>query len=331
MINFAADSIPIKKKNIYEDMSDQPNNQDSGKRKLHAIYLVIIFLLGGLCIFLSFQYRELKVIVAERDITINQVINEREDVKSDLEDLKAQYAELQTTDAALNAELNAKRAYIDSLLVEAEKHKGDKFIIAKLKKETQTLREIMKGYIVTIDSLNTLNNTLRAEKQQVLSELDNEKSKVQNITGEKEALQGRIDKAALLSTLNVKATGVNKSRNGKKESETTKASKTDRIKVGFDVADNDLTKAGAHVIYIRIMTPDGKELTKSEDPDHQFTWGTNRGFFAGKRTIDYQNQPMSVIVYCDKAHEEDEFLPGLYRIEICCDNAIIGETTLTLQ
>jgi chromosome segregation ATPase len=136
-------------------MSDQPNNQNSGNRKLHAIYLVIIFLLGGLCIFLSFQYRELKVIVAEREITINQVINEREDVKSDLEDLKAQYAELQTTDAALNAELTAKRAYIDSLLVEAEKHKGDKFIIAKLKKETQTLREIMKGYIVTIDSLNT--------------------------------------------------------------------------------------------------------------------------------------------------------------------------------
>ncbi|HTF05497.1 MAG TPA: hypothetical protein VK826_15825 [Bacteroidia bacterium] len=313
-------------------MDDQKNNEKQNNRKLHFLYLAIIFLLGGLCVYLATQYSGLKTIVAEREITITQVIQEREDVKSDLEDLKAQYAELQTTDATLSAELEAKKAYIDSLLVEADKHKGDAFIIAKLKKETQTLRAIMKGYIVTIDSLNTLNNTLRAEKQEVLTALDEEKGKVTRVTDEKSQLQGRIDKAALLTTLNARASGVNVSRNGKKESETNKASKTDKLKISFDVADNDLTKSGAHTVYLRVMTPDGKELTQSEDPDHQFSWnGNNRGYFASKKTIDYQNQSMSVLMYCNKAKEEDEFLPGLYRIEIVCDGAIIGETTMTLQ
>jgi hypothetical protein len=313
-------------------MDDQKNNEKQNNRKLHFIYLAIILILGGLCVYLVTEVSGLKTIVSERTITINQVIQEREDVKSDLEDLKAQYAELQTTDAGLNAQLEEKKKYIDSLLVEADKHKGDAFIIAKLKKETQTLRAIMKGYIVTIDSLNTLNNTLRAEKQQVLSALDEEKGKVTAVTNEKSSLQSRIDKAALLSTLNVRATGVNKSRNGKKESETNKASKTDKLKVAFDIADNDLTKSGAHTVYIRVMTPDGKELTKAEDPDHQFSWaGGNKGFFAARKTIDYQNQSMSVLMYCDKQNENDEFLPGLYRIEIVCDNAIIGETTMTLQ
>lgn len=313
-------------------MDDQKNNEKQNNRKLHFIYLAIILLLGGLCVYLVTEVSGLKTIVSERTITINQVIQEREDVKSDLEDLKAQYSELQTTDAALNAQLEEKKKYIDSLLVEADKHKGDAFIIAKLKKETQTLRAIMKGYIVTIDSLNTLNNTLRAEKQQVLTALDEEKGKVTAVTNEKTSLQSRIDKAALLSTLNVRATGVNKSRNGKKESETNKASKTDKIKVAFDVADNDLTKAGPHTVYVRVMTPDGKELTKAEDPDHQFSWGAgSKGFFAARKIIDYQNQSMSVLMYCDKQNDNDEFLPGVYRIEIVCDNAIIGETTMTLQ
>lgn len=312
-------------------MTEPKNSEQQSNRKLHGIYLTIILLLGAACIYLVTQVREMKVLISENTTTITQVIQEREDVKSDLEDLKAQYEALETTDAALSAELTAKKAYIDSLLVEADKHKGDAAIIAKLKKETQTLRRIMQGYIVTIDSLNTLNNTLRAEKQEVLTQLDQEKERANTITREKEGLQGRIDQAALLTTLNVRATGVNVSRGGKKESETNKASKSDKLKVAFDIADNDLTKTGAHTIYLRVMTPDGKELTKSEDPDHQFTWGANRGFFAAKKTIDYQNQPMSVLMYCEKPNPDNEFLPGTYRVEIVCDNAIIGQTSFVLQ
>ena len=190
----------------------------------------------------------------------------------------------------------------------------------------------MQGYVRTIDTLNTLNNTLREEKQQVMNQLDEQKAKTDDVTKEKEGLQGRIDLAAQLSTLNIRATGVNVSRGGKKESETNKASKADKIKVSFDIADNDLTKAGAHTIYLRVMTPDGRELTQSEDPDHQFSWGGgNKGFFAAKKTIDYQNQPMSVLMYCERVTPDTEFLPGNYRIEIVCDNAVIGNSSFTLQ
>lgn len=313
-------------------MDEQKNNDKKDNRKLHFMYLFIIFLMGGLCIYLVTEVKGLKAQVVETTTNITQVIQERDDVKSDLEDLKLQYDALETTDAGLNAELTAKRAYIDSLLVEADKHKGDASIIAKLKKETQTLRRIMQGYIVTIDSLNTLNNTLRAEKQEVLNELGNEKEKSATVAKEKEGLQGRIDKAALLTTLNARATGVNSTRGGKKETETNKASKADKLKISFDIADNDLTKTGSHTIYLRVMTPDGRELTKAEDPDHQFTWGGgNSGFFAAKKSIDYQNQAMSVLMYVEKPNPDNEFLPGTYRIEIVCDNAIIGETSMTLQ
>lgn len=313
-------------------MDEQKNNDKKDNRKIHFIYLFIIFGLGALCIYLVTEVGKLRTRVVETTTNITVLTQERDDVKADLESLRDQYDQLQTTDAALNAELTAKKAYIDSLLVEADKHKGDAAIISKLRKETETLRRIMQGYVRTIDSLNTLNGVLRTEKQEALNQLDQEKDKVTNITKDKDALQGRIDKAALLTTLNARATGVNVSRGGKKESETNKASKSDKIKVSFDVADNDLTKAGPHTVYLRIMTPDGRELTKAEDPDHQFTWnGNNSGFFAAKKNIDYQNQAMSVLMYVERPNPDNEFLPGTYRVEIVCDGAIIGETAFTLQ
>lgn len=306
-----------------------PKEKDN--RRLHAIYLIIIFLLAGFCIFLSMQNRNLKTTMATRDITIETIVKEKDDVTGDLKELKMQYEQLQTNDASLNAELEQKRAMIDSLIVLAEKHKGDAYIIAKLKKETNTLREIMKGYIVTIDSLNQLNGKLVQEKQQVLGQLDDEKNKTKLAEDEKEKLKTRIDRAAVLSTMNVKAVGINQTRGGKKATETKRASKVDKIQVTFDVADNDLTIAGPHDIYIRIITPDAQELTQERSPAHQFTFGNTTAYFAAKKTIDYQNQPMSVLVLAPKAKEEDQLAAGKYIIEIYSDQVMIGTTNLVLE
>lgn len=314
-----------------DNQSTTKAEKEQNNRKLHAIYLTIIFLLAGLCGYLSLQYKQLKTIVATQVINIETVVKEKDDVESDLKELKAQYDQLQTDDAQLNAELQANKAKIDSLLELAEKHKGDAFYIAKLKKETVTLRTIMQGYVRTIDSLNQLNGKLIAEKQEVLGQLDDEKNKTKQVEDEKEKLKGRIDRAAVLSTMNVKAIGIKQARGGKKDTETSKASKVDKIRVTFDVADNDLTIPGPHDIYIRIITPDAQELTQERSPARQFSFGNTTAYFAAKKTIDYQNQPMSVLVLCPKAKEEDQLAPGKYLIEIYSDKVMIGQTDLVLE
>lgn len=93
----------------------------------------------------------------------------------------------------------------------------------------------------------------------------------------------RIDRAAVLSTLNIKSTGIKLSRGGKKDTETLKASKVDKIRVTFDVGDNDLTIAGLHPIYIRIITPDARELTQERSPANQFSFGGTSAYFAAKK------------------------------------------------
>jgi len=265
---------------------------------------------------------------AKEVVVKEQIIVERDNVKSELLQLQKDFGNLQTNDKALQAEIEAKKAEIAQLLEDAEKHKGDTYIISKLRKESETLRQIMRGYVRTIDSLGTLNKTLVVEKNNVLKELDSEKGKTTTLNKEKDELKATIQKGSILTCFNIIAKGVKFKNGGKKESETTKASRTEKIKVSFSLGENKLAKAGEKTVFIRIITPDGKEMAKNYDDNYRFTFDKSSGYFAGKQSLNYANAEISGVTYCEG---KDELVPGNYIIEVTCDGAIIGNTSLRLD
>lgn len=307
---------------------EETNQQTGEKKKKTGLLWVLIALLlvsNGVTIWL---YMQEKNKAAEQIIVTEKIVVERDNVKSELLALQEQYNNLETSDSRLKKDIEEKQAYIAQLLEEADKHKGDAYVIAKLKKETETLRAIMKGYVRTIDSLGTLNKTLVAEKQAVLKDLDVEKSKTVGLNKEKEDLQATIQKGSVLSCFNVSAKGVKFKSGGKKESETGKASRVQKIKVMFTLGENKIARSGEKTVFIRIITPDGKELAKNYDDNYRFTFDQSSGYFAGKETLNYANVEISGVTYCEG---QGEFVPGKYIIEISCDGATIGNTTLTLD
>jgi len=307
---------------------EETNQQTGEKKKKTGLLWVLIALLvvsNGVTIWLYLQEKNK---AAEQIIVTEKIVVERDNVKSELLALQEQYNNLETSDSKLKKDIEEKQAYIAQLLEEADKHKGDAYVIAKLKKETETLRAIMKGYVRTIDSLGVLNKTLVAEKQAVLKDLDVEKSKTVGLNKEKEDLQATIQKGSILSCFNVSAKGVKFKSGGKKESETGKASRVQKIKVMFTLGENKIAKAGEKTVFVRVITPDGKELAKNYDDNYRFTFDQSSGYFAGKETLNYANAEISGVTYCEG---QGEFVPGKYIIEISCDGVTIGNTTLTLD
>ena len=179
----------------------------------------------------------------------------------------------------------------------------------------------MKGFVRTIDSLNTLNQTLVAEKKSVMKQLDKEKEKQDELEKEKEELKSTIAKGSVLSCFNISAKAVYYKRGGKKEVETTKARKAQKIKVSFSLGENKIAKSGEKTVYIRIMTPDGKEMAKSYDDNYKFTFSKSSGYFAGKETLNYANVEISGATYCEG---QGEMVPGNYILEISCEGSVIG-------
>ncbi len=304
------------------------SEQEKEKKKRGLLLWVLIILLMGSNGVTVWLYLQEKNKVAEQVVLIEKVYVERDNTMNELESLKREYSTLKTGNKALQKEIDEKKAYIEELLIEAKKHKGDAWLIAKLKRETETLREIMKGFVHTIDSLGTLNQNLRVEKEGVIKELGNEKEKVNTLVKEKEDLNATIKKGSMLTCFNISAKGVKFKSGGKKESETNKAKRVQKIKVTFSLGENKIAKAGEKTVYIRIMTPDGKEMAKSYDDGYRFTFDKSSGYYAGKETLNYGNVELSGVIYCEGS---SDFVPGTYNIEITCDGGVIGSTTLKLD
>lgn len=305
----------------------ETQKQEENKKKSGLLWVLIVLLaISNAVVF--WMYWQEKNKVASEIVIKEQVVVERDNVKADLLQLQKDFDNLQTNDKALQAEIEAKKAEIAQLLQDAEKHKGDAYIISKLRKETETLRQIMRGYVRTIDSLGTLNKTLIVEKDNVLKELDTEKGKITTLNKEKDELKATIQKGSILSCFNIIAKGVRYRNGGKKELETSKASRAEKIKVTFTLGENKIAKSGEKTVFVRIITPDGKEMAKSYDDNYRFTFEKSNGYFAGKQAINYANIEVSGVTYCEG---QGEMVPGNYIIELTCEGAIIGNTSLRLD
>lgn len=303
------------------------NNQQEKKSNNRILIVLLLLLLVGNGVFAWLWLQErgrANTVVVEKE----QVIVDRDNVKKDLLQLQEEYATLQTNDVTLQKDLEEKRVQIAELLEQAEKHKDDAYIISKLRKETETLRKIMKHFVVQIDSLNTLNKTITAEKAQVTADLTAEKDKTTKLAKDKDALQSTVNIGSILKAENPTVKGVKFKSGGTKEIETTKASKVERIKVSFVLGENRIAKKGLRSVYVRVVTPEGKELTKSADDMNVVKFNGSKGYFAAKQDVNYSNEDVAVDVLCPSP---TEFVPGKYLINIICDDVIIGESSITLK
>ena len=81
---------------------------------------------------------------------------EKEDLTTELVALQNDYATLTSTNQAINDSLAVEREKVGQLIERLQKTEAtNRSKIRQYEKELGTLRSIMKGYIVQIDSLNT--------------------------------------------------------------------------------------------------------------------------------------------------------------------------------
>ncbi len=305
--------------------NNQPINTVSSKKNgVNKILVALIILLLGFCGFLIWQNSTLKTVIVQKEIVYVETSSERDKVKADLEEMLSQYNNLKTSNQKISAELEAEKVKIEDLL---EKVKGKDWSIYKLKKETETLRTIMKGFVVQIDSLNTANKVLRAEKEVVQGELQSEKNKTENLSKENQGLTNKVTIASYLKTMALKSVGVKlKSDNTGKEND--RAKKIDKIRTTFTLLKNEITPPGDKWIYIRILSPDGKVLSEKTDDSNKFDFNGVKGLYSAKKQVNYQNQEMSVTIDWKKI---EEFPVGEYNVEVYADGVDIGKTKFTLK
>ncbi len=267
-----------------------------------------------------------KILINEDALSASNTSN----LKDNLKLLLVSYDSLELSNTIVVDSINQQREKIKTLMTKVDqlnsKSKKDWRSIFKLKKEAETLRGIMKGYIHTIDSLNTLNinlsNTL-TEKTNKLNTVSNENQKYKK---QNKDLQSKVALGAVLQAGNVTVTAI-RIRNSGTQSETTRAAKTNMIKGCFTLLENKLSKAGDKNIYIKVVDPNQKTLLSKNPINIINSEGVNLEL-SSKRIVNYQNENMDLCVF----HEIEEVLqPGNYKVEIYNDGYFIGKSSFALR
>ena len=193
--------------------------------------------------------------------------------------------------------------------------------ITELKKELETLRKIMRNYVIQIDSLNAENGRLRNENERVTQQYRQATSAAAQLTREKEKLTERVTLASRMDATAIQVRPV--TSRGK---DAKKIDKIAQLVLTFHLAKNITAPVGEKNIYVRIMRPDDDILTKPNSGVFAFE---NRNIsYSMMKTIEYEGEELPVTMYWDVA----EYLsPGTYRVDIFADGHLIGRKSFSLQ
>lgn len=309
--------------------SETQNNlpKDNENKKSNRIFIIIIIILSVLCAVLLWKYFELRKLSADKSTEIEYIADDREKIQNELENMLAEYDSLEVDNDSMRVELSQRKEEIQELL---EKVKNKDWTIYKLRKETNTLRTIMKSYVYTIDSLNTLNIVLTEENQEVKSTLNKERGRVRELRQTNKGLSGKVEIASRLKINSVNAFGVRVKRD-MTGTNTRRSNRADKIRVCFNVEENLVAEPGDKTFYIRVIAPDGKILT-DDDVEPYFEYDGLEGVYSDKYIVNYQNKPVSdVCLDWAKPNDNHEFASGIYEIFIYAENYRIGQASVELK
>ncbi len=290
------------------------NSGTRNNRKLTFFLVFLTILLSIILIFLVVNYYSQKNRMIEME---NMLTHEKDSLANELRKLMYSYDTLKTNNDTLNAQLAKEREKIRRLL---SINASNIELIKKYRAEINTMREIMKSYIVQIDSLNTRNKLLAAENQDIKQKFSQVQKTNVELEKVREELSSKVEIASVILAKDITPVALNKKRK-----ETTRIDRIDKLRVCFTLRENPIATSGKKTVYMRIIRPDQLVITTS--PDNLFDYKDSKMIFTESRTVDYMNQDIEMCIFVDNT---GDFIPGNYNGELYLEGNLIGTFTFLL-
>jgi len=288
---------------------------DKERRNNLIIIILSVLLIAVISVFVS-QHNENQKILAALNM-------EKASIQTELNTMMTNYDSIHTNNENLQTELSGAQTKVKDLLQEVEQVKKVSFgQIEQYRLQVTTMRNIMKNYIIQVDSLNKRNELLMAENVQVKENFAQSETKNQQLEKEKQHLQEKVKEAELLEATELTAIGIN---NRGKDAES--ARRAEQIKVSFVLSKNVTAPRGNKVIFLRIQKPN--QVLLQQSPDDLFQFEDLKIPFSASREVTYEGNALPVNIFWD--NKGQEFLPGEYTVDVFADGNNIGTTKFSMK
>ncbi len=283
---------------------------------------VVVALVAIVAAVVGYHYLYAQPLLKENEELKELAELEKQEMEKQYREFDLQYEQLQSTikNDSLIAQIEEERRKTQQLLEELERTKAtDAAEIKRLKAEIASLREVLKNYIVQVDSLNRLNQSLNEENTQIKAQMTEANVRITSLSTERNELKDKVDVAAQLD-----ATGFWVTPKNKRSKDTQKVKDVKKIAFGFTIVKNVTAQNGQRIVYARILKPDNSVMGNKGT----FAYEGTQLEYTEKKYIDYTGEELKLTMYSDV---EEYLEAGTYKLFIFCDSQMIGQTSFTLK
>lgn len=279
------------------------------------VYIAIAILVVGCNSKVKDQEKELEELrqLAELD---------RQEMENQYAEYALQYDELKKgiQDDSLLQRLNEEQQRAEALAQQLKQLKAsDAAEIRKLKEELATVRAVLRTYILQVDSLQRLNQTLTNERDEARAQVAQANSQISDLNTERANLTEKVAIAAQLD-----ATGISLMPLKKSGKEAKRTKDVARFAISFSIAKNVTAQAGMRTVYIRLLKP-GQSIV---NPSGSFTYENRTLECSAQKQVEYNGQATPVQMYVPV---NEVLQAGKYTLSIFADGQMIGSTSLILE
>jgi DNA repair exonuclease SbcCD ATPase subunit len=274
------------------------------------------------------------VVIIVQFIKIFLDSQEKHDIKTELVSTEETLETTRQRMTEIRSELDAKIDEVKKLggnVADLEKAKTE--IEAELKrnkratgKEIKALQDRLEGYELLlknkddeIEKLKVVNKELLSENRNLKTEKNQLADTINQLNQSKEELATKVAIASQLKAENIRIVALN-DRNKERESPF-KSRQIGKLKVDFNLAENEVAPIEGKKILIRIVDENGQVLFDVARGSGTFIYNGKEEFYTAAQEILYDNTKQRLSFIYDKG---SEYASGNYILEIYADDYPIG-------
>lgn len=264
----------------------------------------------------------LGVLLFQRNKLVSQLEVEKADLAQQMVQLQSDFSSLSSDYESINHQLDTSREQVAQLIEKLAKTEAtNRAKIRQYEKELGTLRSIMKGYIVQIDSLNNLNKKLTAEASAARREAAESRRANEELTQQVEALSSQVNAGKIL-----KARAISLTAHYSNDKVGDRHGRVQYMVANLTLVENSLADHGPVRVYVRVKDPDGVLLLNSESMDFTVDYATLQA--TASREVDYEGQEVDLSIYIN---DTGEFIKGIYTMEVFTEKSLLGRAECMLR
>ena len=258
----------------------------------------------------------------QRSALVKDLESEKAELAQQMVDLQNDFSTLNSDYEAINHQLDTSREQVAMLIEKLSKTEAtNRAKIRQYEKELGTLRTIMKGYIVQIDSLNTLNKRLTADAAAARREAAESRRVSEELTQQVENLSSKVNAGKILRSRAISLVGhYSNDKAGDRHS------RVRYMVANLTLVENSLADQGPVRVYVRVKDPEGILLMNNESTE--FTVNGVALQATASREVDYTGNEVDISIYIN---DTGEFVKGVYTLEVYTEQSLLGRAECMLR